>query len=108
MRGLGHKSCGEWLRELGLFILEKRRLREDLITLYNFLKGGTRGNGFKLHQGRFRLDISKNLLSERVVRHWTRQTRKIVKSLSLEVFKKCLDVVLRHKREILVVSGWLD
>ena len=32
MRGLGHKSCEKWLRKLGMFILEKRRLRGNLIT----------------------------------------------------------------------------
>ena len=47
----------------------------------------TRGNGFKIKEGRFRLDIRRNFSTQRVVRHGNKLTREAVYIPSPQVFK---------------------
>ena len=112
IRGMEHLSYEERLRELGLFRLEKRRLPGDLLAAFQYFKeaykqdgdrrfrraccGRTRGNGFKLKEGRFRLDLRKNFFTMRVVKHWNGLPREVVDAPSLATFKVRLDGALSN------------
>ena len=127
IREMEHLSYEERLRELGLFSLEKRRLWGDLMAAFQYLKGAyrkageglfarawsdrTRGNIFKLKEGRFRLDIRKKFFTMRVVKHWNRLPREVVESPSLETFKARLDRALSNLvwlKMSLLTAGGLD
>lgn len=90
VKGPESKSYREWLQEVGLFSLEKRELKGELITPYKCLKGivpwsgsasspkqilKVQGNSFKLCQRRFSLDIRKRFST--VLKHWNWLPREI-------------------------------
>ena len=105
--------------------LENRRLQGDLTAAFQYLSGAyrkdgeglftrvcsdrTRGNGSKLKEGRFRLDLRKKFFTMRVVKHLNRLPREIVNAPSLEVFKARMDGTLSNlvwwKMSLLMAGG---
>ncbi|PKU34263.1 rna-directed dna polymerase from mobile element jockey-like [Limosa lapponica baueri] len=77
IKGLGSLPYEERLRELGLFSLEKRRLKGDLTT-------------------RFQLDTRGKFFTMRTISHWNNLPREVVDSPTLDTFKIWLDRVLGH------------
>ena len=109
-QGLEHLFYEDRLKELGLFNLEKRRLQGDFTAAFQYLKGvyklkgsqlltkvdsdRTKVKGFKLKEGRLRIDVKGSFFTERVVRCWKRLPREVVNAASLEVFKARLNGAL--------------
>ena len=98
----------------------------DLTAAFQYLKGAYRkdgdrhfskaccdrtgGNGLKLREGRFRLDIRKKFFTMRMERHWNMLPREVVDAPSLETFQARLDGVLSNlvylKMSLLIAAGF--
>ena len=110
MKGLETKPYEERLKEPVMFSLEKRRLRQDRIVLFKYLKDShtkegqdlisiilecrTHSNGLKLQEARFRLNIRGNFLTVRAVQQWNQLPWEVGSSPTLEAFKRKLTVDL--------------
>ena len=106
-RGLEAKFYKEQLKELGMFSLTKRRLRGDMIAVFQYWKGCHREEGidlfsiipegrrrtneWKLIRGRSTLEIRRNFLMVQTIKQWNSLPPDVVGAPSLEVFKKRLD-----------------
>ncbi|KAF7253656.1 Disrupted in schizophrenia 1 protein, partial [Varanus komodoensis] len=105
LQGMGYETR---LRELGLFSLEKRRLRGDMLATYRYVRGchmemgrdqfspaeegRTHSNGAKLREPRFHLDARKHFLTVRTPRVWNGLPQEVVEPPLVRVFKCRLDV----------------
>lgn len=68
-------------------------MKRVLDSFSQMARDSTQGNGLKLHQARFRLDIRKNFFMERVVNYCNEVLREVLESPSLEIFKRQVDWV---------------
>ena len=107
IQGQRGKSYEQRLRDLGLFSLERRRLRGDLIEVFKIKKGlsgldardffveapkvGTRGHEHKLMKQHCRLNIRARFFSNRIVNGWNSLPRELIDLPNVETFKKALD-----------------
>jgi len=114
VNNLGSKTYEERINVLGLWTLEERRNRHDLIELFKMFKGlsrvdikemflldenkkGTRGHCLKLKKTRCTRDITRHFFSNRVVSRWNLLDQQTVDAPSLNAFKKRLSWIRNNR-----------
>ncbi|XP_063615673.1 uncharacterized protein LOC134788783 [Penaeus indicus] len=104
LRSLSYQSR---LEELGLFSMERRRRRGDLIEVFKILNGFSdvrghhllplvggdrlRGHNMKIVKRRYRLDVRGQFFTQRVVNDWNVLTEYIIEAHNVTEFKHRLD-----------------
>ena len=116
IEGIGGMNYEDRLTELRLTTLETRRIRADLIEVYEIVQGGgsyckgiglsmdggsRRGHCFKMFKKRFRLDVGKYVFSNRVCNWWNDLPGNVVRAGSLDEFKRGVDDYLRNNRGLI-------
>ena len=108
-----HLSYADRLKKLGLWSLEERRNRSDLIEVYKMLHGSTsisyknffeiasdkrtRGHSMTLVKHRFETKIRQQFFSERVINRWNSLDNDTVTASSLNSFKTSLTMLRSTK-----------
>ncbi|XP_073516627.1 uncharacterized protein [Phyllobates terribilis] len=114
IKGMEGLEYPERLSKLGLFTLEKRRLRGDLINMYKYIRGQyrdlshdlfiprmvtkTRGHTMRLEERRFLHQHRRGFFTVRAVRLWNSLGEEVVMSNSLNEFKRGLDAFLENNK----------
>ena len=109
-------SYEERIIKLGLWTLEERRNRADLIEVFKLINGHTsvmsniffemdtsnrtRGHSQKLIKHKFNSNIRQHFFSDRVVNKWNALDEETVSVNSVNAFKKRLEELYRTKRSL--------
>jgi len=115
---LRNKPYAERIEQLGLWTLEERRNRADVIHVYKMLNGlampkfesmfeisshgKTRGHSVKLVKNRSRCELRRHFFSERVVNFWNKLDERTVRSASLNAFKMNLTKLRSTRMDLLM------
>ena len=101
--GMKELSYEKRLQRIGLWTLEERRNRADLLEVFKMYKGWsinsfdslftlmddsrTRGHSAKIAKSRYRLDMKRHFFSQRVIDRWNRLDQSVIDSAIINAFK---------------------